>query len=479
MTLSIKKKLSDNLDLQPLRMAIEEETGLILSHKKDREILSRIGTDIEKYESLSSFIETFLRNKKIAEKTIDKLTIGESYFFRNHPHFSALREFIIPSLIKKNKESKHLKIWSAGCSSGEEPYSLAIMIDNYFPQLKDWKIEIHATDINTAFLKKARKGQYTSWSFRGVENSIIEKYFTRIHNNLFELNSDIKKVVTFSTINLSKLPLLPVNEHKDSDLILCRNVLIYFAIPMATQICQSFSEHLNDDSFLILGHSESFPKINNMKTVYSHATYYYQKTVEKQQPNFETSRISLVPGIGQNASVSSLTPNILKNFSSKKADEKKNKISQIINKATDPEVKESDKDTVYNEVYNLTIDGHFETAMNMIDDMKKQSVHPDYRLFFLSALIFDQKNNIEETLKNLKQSIFINKNFIIGHYYQAVVYERRDEKILAQRELKNSSKLLNDLPGTTILPWGGGITAARLLEIVTERQKELEFVNNG
>lgn len=159
------------------------------------------------------------------------LTVGETYFFREKRGFDLLEEHILPELIGSRRGvQKHLRIWSAGCATGEEPYSIAILLHQVLPDLKDWDITILATDMNPRFLQRASEGVYGEWSFRDTPIWIKERYFKKKESHRFEILPQIQRMVTFSYLNLAEDADPSFLNHPQAiDVIFCRNVLIYFA----------------------------------------------------------------------------------------------------------------------------------------------------------------------------------------------------------------------------------------------------------
>ncbi len=208
----------------------------------------------------------------------EHLTIGETYFFRDKSLFHALGNHILPELIRCRGKERHLRFWSAGCCTGEEPYSLAILIDQLIPAWQEWKIMILATDINGRFLQKAEKGIYTRWSFRNTPEEIMEKYFTTREKNRFEISSHLKEMVTFDQYNLAEkggddlqrsVPdrlVTPGNrimgDHRayltdNMDAIFCRNVLMYLVPELRGYAVNHFAKSLSEGSWLVVSPSET------------------------------------------------------------------------------------------------------------------------------------------------------------------------------------------------------------------------------
>lgn len=187
---------------------------------------------------------------------ISHLTIGETHFFRNQPQFEALSTTILPEIIERRKETRHLRIWSAACATGEEPYSVAILLDRLLPDYASWDVSILATDIDQHALERARLGIYGEWSFRQVAPETRARYFTQ-QGRFYELAPRIRQRVTFAPLNLAEnaYPSL-LNNTAHMDLILCRNVLIYFSPATTRAVAERLYRALSDEGWLLVGHVE-------------------------------------------------------------------------------------------------------------------------------------------------------------------------------------------------------------------------------
>jgi chemotaxis protein methyltransferase CheR len=189
------------------------------------------------------------------DNIFDIITVNETYFFREEKQLKAFSEEILPELIseKEKQNIKTIRIWSAGCSTGEESYTIAMIMDQQ-KYLKGWHIDIFASDISPKTIMKARKAIYTANSFRGVPEEIIKTYFIK-ENDKYRLVDSIKNMVTFGKLNIleeKKLVLLG-----EMDVIFCRNVLIYFDVEAKKKAISNFYNRLRKNGFLLLGHSES------------------------------------------------------------------------------------------------------------------------------------------------------------------------------------------------------------------------------
>ena len=191
------------------------------------------------------------------KRLIPLITTIESYFFRDQGQIHLLKTVILPELIESRKRTKQLKIWSAGCSTGEEPYSLSILLQQLLPDWDNWNILILATDVNEEALSKARQGVYSAWSFRMVDPELRAQYF-RNQGQDWKINSVTHHSVQFFNLNLVKDPYYLPNYKtiQDLDLIICRNVFVYFEKSYITQVMKKFCDALKPGGYLITGHAE-------------------------------------------------------------------------------------------------------------------------------------------------------------------------------------------------------------------------------
>jgi len=198
------------------------------------------------------------RNDELRE-IMDILTVNETYFFREQEQLAAFSKKILPELKERNKDKKKINIWSAGCSTGEEPYTIAMLIIEY-GGFNGWKINILGTDISERVLKAAREGVYKKNSFRTTNLYFINAYFQKQLNEDQKISDKVKKLVTFSRLNL--FDILKIKLIGEIDVIFCRNVLIYFNRDAKKNVIENFHETLVEGGYLLLGHAESLINIS-------------------------------------------------------------------------------------------------------------------------------------------------------------------------------------------------------------------------
>jgi len=249
----------------------------------DRMEAVQVKDEEEYYERLTNDAG---KNDELRE-LINLLTINHTYFFRNERHMKALREHILPSLIEKKRSrtkgsiglAPSLRVWSAGCSTGEEPYSLAIMLEELGAYEGGLSVEVLGTDVNTNAIAAANRGVYSANTLRGVSPELRKKYFEDIEAGgikSFELSKQIKDRVKFRDLNL-----LSGSFPSGFDLISCRNVLIYFELPTIVEVVKKLFRSLDDEGYFFLGYSETMAYISGQFEMeeYDQAIYYRKKAL--------------------------------------------------------------------------------------------------------------------------------------------------------------------------------------------------------
>ncbi len=220
---------------------------------------------------------------------VQAITVGETYFYRDQGQMNVLRTHILPQLIDERRKTgiKHLRLWSAGCASGEEPYSLVMLLHEVLPDIDDWHITVLGTDINQAFLQRARRGIYRASSFRNETPDTLQKRWFRPTAEGYELDQTIRDKVNFLLLNLANnnypsFESLTMN----IDLIVCRNVTIYFDQATLHETIGRFYRALNNSGILLVGHSElSTTTYHEFSTqIYQGMVYYQKNPVAQHQP---------------------------------------------------------------------------------------------------------------------------------------------------------------------------------------------------
>ena len=222
-------------------------TKIDLSSYKERQMKRRIDSLITRHSiaTYADYVEKLRTDKGMFDEFVTFLTINVSEFYRNPEQWTLLEKEVLPQILAKNKKPR---IWSAACSTGDEPYSLAMLLAKYIP-MRD--IHIIATDIDKQILEKAKAGLYNVKSLKALPSEFIDKYFIKINDNSYKIKDEIKNCVEFKHHNLLKDEYL-----SRCDLIVCRNVVIYFTEEAKVEIYRKFSDSLVPGGVLFVGSTE-------------------------------------------------------------------------------------------------------------------------------------------------------------------------------------------------------------------------------
>ncbi|TDX47823.1 CheR family methyltransferase [Orenia marismortui] len=264
---------------QKISSLIYKSIGVNLHDKKRAMVNSRLSKRLYKL-GLTSFEEYYqylINTPQELSQIYNILTTNVTKFFREEYHFKFIKEQVLPRIEKRNK-NKSIRVWSAGCSSGEEAYSLAIILREYFINTS-WDIKILATDINTDVLKTGKEGIYSYDKVNAIPYDLLKKYFKLGRGkqaNLFKAKEELRDLIEFKKINLNQLEDSSIKDNLD--FIFCRNVFIYFRPKTREKIIKQFYQKLKDDGYLFLGHSES---INSSRQVEEKLRSVYKTTYQK------------------------------------------------------------------------------------------------------------------------------------------------------------------------------------------------------
>ncbi|MBC3797700.1 chemotaxis protein [Acetobacterium tundrae] len=256
--------LSDELYDKYIKL-IYKRTGLYYESNKKYFVEKRIiqHTESLQIDSLNEYYMLLKFGTDSSEfyQLINDLTINETYFFRDFPQLRNFAEDVLPIVEKRKMSRKKIKIWCAACSTGEEPYTLSIILQEMLDEPEKWDIQIIASDINSEVLQSAKTGLYDSRAIKDVPIEYLEKYFKK-RQDKYLINLNIRKSVSFFRINL--MDTMSRSSINGCDFIFCRNCLIYFDEQSRKSVVMSFYESLNLEGFLFLGHSESVGRITSL-----------------------------------------------------------------------------------------------------------------------------------------------------------------------------------------------------------------------
>ena len=262
-------------DFQRIRELVKELTGINLSEQKRDMVYSRLARRIRDV-GLGSFADYInLLNQAENDEIgnfVNAITTNLTSFFREQHHFDYLAKTVIPYLCQQRQHERKIRVWSAGCSTGEEPYSLAMTFAENMPVNENWDLKILATDLDTNVISTAKAGLYAEERMTGVSNMRTKKWFLKgrgEHDGYLKVRPELQKMITFKQLNLmGDWPM-----KGQFDVIFCRNVVIYFDKPTQAVLFDRYANILKDDGTLFVGHSESLFKVTKRFELIGHTTY--------------------------------------------------------------------------------------------------------------------------------------------------------------------------------------------------------------
>ncbi|GAB4393701.1 MAG: chemotaxis protein CheR [Kiloniellaceae bacterium] len=262
-------------DFEFIAQLLYQRSGLVITQEKAYLLESRLNPVARKWdlESFDALIAALRSNKdeRLMVDVTEAMTTNESFFFRDNRPFDQFKDIVLPHLLEARAARKQIRIWSAACSSGQEPYTLAMILKEEAAKLAGWKIEIVATDLSTEILNKAKDGLYSQFEVqRGLPITLLMKYFSQ-EGEKWRISDDIRNMVTYKPFNLLDNPSALGN----FDVVFCRNVLIYFDQQTKGQVLSRVAQIMPTDGFLylggaetVLGISDSFEVVPGQRGIY-------------------------------------------------------------------------------------------------------------------------------------------------------------------------------------------------------------------
>ncbi len=422
------------------------------------------------------------------DRLVAALTVGETYFFRNTPHFDALANEVLPTLLTQREHlSRRIRIWSAGCATGEEPYSIAILLRELIPALESWNVLILATDINRDALRRAREGVYGPWSFRGVAKRIQDAYFRLNPNRQFVLADEIKRMVTFDYLNLAQDPYPALaNNTNAMDIILCRNVTIYFTPQVTQRVLASFNNCLTDGGWLVPGAAEPNMVFYNEFDVQNFpGAVLYRKPatprLAKPSPWFVPANPSPPPAAPPLPPSKPIPPPTPKPLPAPPRRDPYQVAVELMHQGHTEQAlaklyEKLDEDASFVPTYYtlgkiFANKGNLEEAQHWCERaIKRDKLHPEP--YYTLSLIYQQHGLNDMAIDALKKAIYLDRNFMLAHYNLAQIYIHQNEPALARKSLQNIRQLLEGKPRDMAVPEGDGLVIGRLLELVDNQLAE-------
>lgn len=411
---------------------------------------------------------------------IRQLTVGETYFFRDAWQFRALREEILPDLIERRRQANqfNIRVWSAGCASGEETYSLAMLFHELLPDIERWNISILGTDINETALEKARAATYGQWSFR-IETPLAlrDKYFFQ-QGDLFELSLDVRSMCEFAFLNLAdnSYPSTWNNTH-NLDLIVCRNVTIYFDRQTTQAIVNRFHQALNDGGWLVVGHSEPLPSIYK---AFEFHTFPNAVLYRKSGPT--TAALSHKP---ESSPIKALPDATRRPAAQLSDDEQRQRLAEIDHLLNARNLEGARR--LLNSMLEMmpqNLDALFLLAKLSADEGQLEWVHQILdtieelnplmpQAHYLRAMLYQQSAAWEDAKSALRRALYVDREFALAHYYMGELLYTEGKLPMARRSWQKALEVLQKYAIADPVPHGDGVLAGTLVHAIEQRLNQL------
>jgi len=445
-------------------------------------------------------INAWLSNSSFSSHEISvlsaHLTVGETYFFREKSGLELFKQVIIPQLIKQRTEvNEQIRIWCAGCSSGEEPYTIAMIFKECFPELNDWNITILATDISPNAIQKALQGEYTEWSFRETEAELKSKYFVASGKNWI-IQPEIKKMVTFMYLNLSKnsYPSTLTNT-ETMDVIFCRNVMMYFTPEVIKEVSNRFFHSIVQNGWLITGQVElndeyfsAFERVPFNQGVFYRKSERAKEKIKNTQSrspdrSLPFSNVKNVKKVEARKIIQSTPKPIIqvtkppeKNSLNNAELEKLFQSGQYL-KCIESCLKMMDNSSLDNQIFRILVNAYANSGLTndgeeVIDRVLSKS-QATSEMYYTYASFLKERNNEKLSEVMLKKAIYLNHKHILAHLMLGELFEKGDKRDLANKYYETVVELLENFHDHEIIPESDGLHVGGIRALTLNRMNKL------
>ena len=416
-------------------------------------------------ESCARWLLSASLTRNHVEVLAGHLTVGETYFFREKESLDVLEQQIVPELLRSRADGeRRLRIWSAGCCTGEEPYSIAMILDGLIADAKAWNVTILATDINPQFLRKAAEGVYGEWSFRGTPARIRERYFKQRKDGCFELHSQIRSRVTFSYLNLADdvYPSL-LNNTNAMDVIFCRNVLMYFTAERAKEVSRNLYRSLVDGGWLAVSATETSNALfSSFSTVQFPGVVLYRRTAGTGPLRVVDSAPAYTEADSPPAQAALREPAIAMPFALQ---------SGVPQSCVAPTIDEEpatqeDRHEPSARARRCANEGKLAEAIEWCERaIAGDKMNPTHH--YLLATVRQEQGQSEAAAQSLMRALYLDPAFTLAHFGLGNMELSLGRHRKAERHFANALATLRAHAHDEILPESEGLTAGRLSEIIT------------
>ncbi|WP_448207197.1 CheR family methyltransferase [Azospirillum sp. sgz302134] len=452
-----------------LKATVIGATGLAYYADKDAALAERVGRRLAEraVSGLAGYLAILNGEGPDGpeyQALINELTVGETFFFRYAEQFEALCAVAIPECLRRNRESRLLRLWSAGCSIGPEAYTLEILLKRQFAdQLQGWQVSIVGTDINGSFIETARRGVYGNWAVRGLPPELLEECFDR-RGSQWAVKPRFREWTSFSVFNLVEGPLPNYPRGLGAlDVVLCRNVMIYFDEATRTRLLNGLHAVLAPNGWLVVGHAETGPQVNALFTpVPVPGATLYRKPLPGRAPELpQPDAVAPLPPAAKPAraprtAAKPATPAPSRRRAPCKAAEPPPAPAEppaplLPAPSAAPTLSalpEGDRAVA------------LEACLALAErDRLNPAVH--FRLGLL-----EEELGVGDPVAAFKKALYLDSGFALADYHLALAYWRRGKLAAAQRHFRNARGTVAGHDATELVAEGGGLTVAELRSMI-------------
>lgn len=449
----LEKYAMNEEQFERFRKLINQASGIFLDRGKwdflgrglaDRARATGVDSIAEYYELLTSEPERECELRRL----LDRLSVQETQFFRNLPQYDALRKYIIPEIAgRKAGRHRSIRLWSAGCSTGQEPYSLAFSLLDVIPGIDSWNIRIMGTDLSERALETAAEGWYPEKKLTGLDRRYVEKYMSP-RGGGYMVNDEVKRLVEFRCLNLVTDP-LPIEAIGTCDVVFCRNVIIYFTHETARFVVEHFFDILNPGGYLFLGHSETLWKMSSKYSLVEIGdAFIYKKSLPRgingrRFINDRRMRPGTLPaGVSEDR----------RKIDARRTTVETTATEDFVYSAAEPGhagdyVEEISESTPAQAVMKLLKLGEYEKAVIALNEILEVESN-EARTHFLMGLAQEKLEHYEEAASSFRKTVYCDDKYSIAYFHLASVLEHLGELKTAMKEYRNAVELLRrDEPG--------------------------------
>lgn len=530
-------------EIEKFQIFLMERSGLVFEGRRIQEMERAVARRLIEI-GISSFEEYYVyvtNRKQGAEELYNlaiSLTVGETQFFRTPDQFAALRKYVFPELIERQRASgeHELRILSAGCATGEEPYSLCFLLDELIPDIAHWNITIRACDINRNFLEDAQTGIYGERKMRLVDPATRERYFERLAKNRYQVRDALKDRVEWLHFNITSDDYAQLTRATNFHVVLCRNVLIYFNLEIIRNTIGKIYNIINPEGYLMLGYSETLFKISDeFQSVHTPEAFFYQKTDKGRRPRHRElpkkpkphSREELLQALGSmphplsdparprpagtGAGMGVIKP-----------------ITEVIIPAASPPIPRAERtepagaraggrdkaaaieslneDELWEEALQLFSEERFDRAREYFEEMLKRDPcsarahiglgflfanmgaeetsreHAEEarkyddlmpEIYLLLALLDEKNGHFDRAVENYQRVIMLSPDFAMAHFNLANLYLKLKKHREARREFGNTINILENDRDNRSLRFSGGLSREAVIEFCRMQRDQI------